>query len=78
MATIQIRDVPDDVHRRLARLAQDSGQSLQAFMRQKVVEMADERGRAEAIRQLEGFLTEHGGVGATAEEIVADVRAARR
>lgn len=78
MPTIQVRDVPDDVHERIARLAQEAGQSLQAFMRQKLVEMAGERARMEAIRQLEGFLTEHGGVGATAEDIVADVHAARR
>ena len=38
MATIQIRDIPDDVHEELQRQARAAGQSLQAFMRQWVVE----------------------------------------
>lgn len=79
MATIQIRDVPDEAHQQLTRLAQEAGQSLQAYMRRRVMEMADEpTARIDAIHRLEGFLVEYGGVGATAEEIVADVHAARR
>ena len=38
MATIQIRDIPDDVHEELQRQARAAGQSLQAFMRQWVVQ----------------------------------------
>ena len=34
MATIQIRDIPDDVHEQLQRQARDAGQSLQAYMRE--------------------------------------------
>ena len=38
MATIQIRDIPDEVHEELQRQARAAGQSLQAFMRQWVVQ----------------------------------------
>ena len=79
MATIQIRDVPDEAHRQLVRLAQEAGQSLQAYMRRVVLDVAAEpAARIDAIHRLEGFLMEYGGVGATAEEIVADVHAERR
>ncbi len=79
MATIQIRDVPDEAHQQLSRLAEEAGQSLQSYMRRRVTEMAHEPvARIDAIHRLEGFLMEYGGVGATAEEIVADVHAERR
>lgn len=79
MATIQIRDVPDDVHELLTTLAGEAGQSLQAYMRQQVVDMASIRRRkAEAVARLEGFLERDGGAGVTAEQIVADIEAERR
>jgi len=34
VATIQIRDIPDDVHEALQRRAREAGQSLQAYMRE--------------------------------------------
>jgi antitoxin FitA len=79
MATIQIRDVPDDVHDVLTGLAEEAGQSLQAYMRQQVVEMVAARGRkAEAIARLNALLERDGGAGWTAEQIVADLEADRR
>ncbi len=79
MATIQIRDVPDDVHEVLTRLAQEAGQSLQAYMRQQVVDLAKAPGRkAEALARIRAALLRSGGAGATTEEIVADVQADRR
>lgn len=48
-------------------------------MRQRVIELAEETSsRADALERLEGYLAERGGAGASAEEIVADVHAARR
>ena len=79
MATIQIRDLPDDAYEIIRQQARDSGQSLQAYMRQRIIELAEETSsRADALERLEGYLAERGGVGASAEEIVADVHAARR
>ena len=74
MATIQIRDIPDDVHESLATLAQEAGQSLQAYMRQQVVEMARSRARkAAALAELEEYLERDGGLTVSAEQIVADL-----
>jgi antitoxin FitA len=49
VATIQIRDIPDDVHEELQRQAREAGQSLQAFMRQQVVELTRSRARRAAV-----------------------------
>lgn len=74
MATIQIRDIPDDVHESLAALAHEAGQSLQAYMRQQVVEMARSRARkAAALAELEKYLERDGGLDVSAEQIVADL-----
>lgn len=79
MATVQIRDLPDDTYEIIRQQAREAGQSLQAYMRQRVIELAEESStRADALQRLEGYLAEHGGVGATAEGIVSDVHAARR
>ena len=40
MATIHIRDVPDDVHRRLKSQAALAGQSLNEFLLARITEMA--------------------------------------
>jgi antitoxin FitA len=40
MANVQIRDVPDDVHRRLKAQAALSGQSLNDFLLERVTELA--------------------------------------
>ena len=79
MATIQIRDVPEDVHELLTALAQESGQSLQGYMRQQVVDLARTRTRrARALAELEEFLERDGGNGVTVEQILADLDADRR
>jgi plasmid stability protein len=40
MTNVQIRDLPDDVHRRLKAQAALSGQSLNDFLRDRVTEIA--------------------------------------
>jgi antitoxin FitA len=79
MATIQIRDVPDDVHEMLQERARGSGRSLQAFMRDHVVEWTQAQSRkAAALRRLDEFLEREGGAGMTAEQILGDLDADRR
>jgi antitoxin FitA len=57
MATIQIRDIPDDVHEQLQRQARDAGQSLQAYMREYIVSGSRTRMRwAEAVDEWEAYL----------------------
>ena len=79
MATIQVRDVPDDVHEELQERAREAGQSLQAYMREQIVEASRSRSRrAAAVRRLETFLEQEGDLGLTGEQIVELLHAERR
>jgi plasmid stability protein len=79
MATIQIRDIPDEVHEELQRRARDAGQSLQAYMRDHVVEWTNAQARkANALRHLDELLARDGGLGLTNEQILEDLDADRR
>ena len=79
MATIQVRDIPDDVHEELQRRARESGQSLQAFMRQWVVEMARaQQRRAAILAEWEKVLESEDTPRMTTEEILEARDAERR
>jgi hypothetical protein len=79
MATIQIRDIPDDVHEELQRKARQAGQSLQAYMRDRVIEWTQVQSRkAEALRHLDELLAREGGLGLTTKQILEDLDADRR
>jgi plasmid stability protein len=79
VATIQIRDIPDDVHEELQRQARAAGQSLQAFMRQWLVEGARRRAlRAAVLGELEEIMLKDGGTGVTTQQILDDLDADRR
>jgi hypothetical protein len=41
MATIQVREVPEESYEVLRRRARRSGQSIQAYMREQVIALAD-------------------------------------
>jgi plasmid stability protein len=57
VVTIQIRDVPDDVHEELQRRAREAGQSLQAYMREQITSSARSRSRwSEAVAEWEAYL----------------------
>ena len=79
MATIQVRDIPDDVHEELQQRAREAGKSLQAYMREQVVEASRRRTRkATALRRLETLLEQEGDIGLTNEQIVEYLHADRR
>jgi plasmid stability protein len=74
MATIQIRDVPDDAYEALREQAREAGQSLQAYMRGRVVEMARiQARRAEIFAELNAALATDRGSGIRTEDILADL-----
>jgi plasmid stability protein len=56
MATIQVRDVPDDVAETYRRRAQASGKSLQSYMREQLIAMARRRDKAEVMAIVEQAL----------------------
>lgn len=49
MATIQIRNVPDDVHRTYRRRAAEAGQSLQEYLLAELTEGASHKTPAEVM-----------------------------
>jgi antitoxin FitA len=78
MATIQIRDVPEHVYETLQADAKAAGQSLQAYMRELVVSIAEfERRKRAALGRIEQRLAREGGPGLSTDEIL-DARDADR
>jgi plasmid stability protein len=78
VATIQVRDIPQDAFETLRRRARSEGRSIQAYMRERIVEMAAAPSKAEHMAVIEEALACHGGADITAEEIAADLAAERR
>ncbi len=79
MATIQIREIPEPAYEVLRRRARARGQSIQAFMRDQVIAMADRPSKEEAVASIEAVLGGHtAGPSPTPATIVADLAADRR
>jgi antitoxin FitA len=78
MATIQIRDIPDEVYENIRRRAGEAGQSLQAYMRQHVVDWGSRRSKAEMMAELRKVVAADPGPGVTIEDVLADLDADRR
>lgn len=78
MATIQIRDIPEDAYEILRRRAREAGQSLQRYMREHLIEFTSTPTKAEAVAAIESLLERYGGAGATVDQIVANLHADRR
>ncbi len=52
MPSVQIKNVPQDVHRILRRRAADAGQSLQEYLRARIVEEARRPTLDEVLRRV--------------------------
>jgi antitoxin FitA len=77
MATIQIRDVPEDVHRTYRRRAAAAGKSLQEFLLAELVESAHAQTPAEVVAEVRGQLERSAGEGFSPSSSVEVVRADR-
>jgi plasmid stability protein len=77
MASITIRDVPDETRAELAARAVRSGRSMQEYVRLKLVELAGTPDRAEVIARARRRVARTG-TRLSAEEIVAARDADRR
>lgn len=77
MATIQIRDVPDDVHRVHRRRAAELGMSLQEFLLSELIESARARTPAEVVAEVQQHLRVTGDEGFSATSSADLVRADR-
>ena len=63
MATVQIRDVPEDVHRTYRRRAAAAGMSLQEFLRGELVAGAQAMTPAEVVAEVAEQLARSAGHG---------------
>jgi antitoxin FitA len=77
MATIQIRDVPDDVHRTYRRRAAEAGMSLQEFLLSELVDGARTQTPTEVVAQIEQQLARGAGQGFSQTSSAAFVLADR-
>ena len=62
----------------IRRRAKEQGQSLQAYMRQHMIEWGSRPGKAEVLAELERVLEADPGPGVTLEHVLADLDADRR
>lgn len=80
MATIQIRDVPDEVHRIYKARAAVAGQSLQEYLRQELIEGARLRAPGEIAAEVEAEIGSDGPEGystVSAAELIREDRDVR-
>ena len=79
MATIQVRNIPDDTYETLRSLAKGAGQSLQAYMRQRVIELARHSStKAEMFAEMRSLMSVDEGTGVTVESLLSDLHEDRR
>lgn len=78
MATIQIRDLPDETYETIRQRAARAGQSIQNYMREELIALAARRTRSEVLAAVESGLAEHPPAPATGEDIAELVRTERR
>jgi antitoxin FitA len=78
MATIQIRDIPEDAYETIRKRARSAGRSIQSYMRDWVISFAAEPTTDEVLAIMESTRAAAGSPGATPESILADLAADRR
>ncbi|MBO0855314.1 MAG: antitoxin [Nocardia sp.] len=77
MATIQIRELPDEDADILRKRAAAAGMSLQAYMRQELIRLARRRTKAEALAEIREALEHDPGPGVTGDFVVETLRELR-
>ncbi len=78
MATIQVRQVPEDAYEVIRRRARNSGRSIQSYMRDVIIDFAGKPTIEEAIAMMKSVLAESETPGATRESIVVALAEDRR
>ena len=77
VATIQVRDISEDAYEVIRRRARAGGQSIQAYMKTQIEQMASEPDDEELFSDLERFVEDHG-IRLDLETLLADLDAGRR
>jgi antitoxin FitA len=78
MATIQVREVPEELYEVLRRRARRAGQSMQSYMREQLLALAGRPTKEEAIEEIEAVLERAHTSEPAAASVVADLAAERR
>lgn len=78
MATLQIDEIPDDVYEVVRKRARAAGQSIQAYIREVIIEFASTPTTAEVFAEMTRARAKDDLDGVTRESILAALRADRR
>jgi plasmid stability protein len=78
MATIQIREIPEDAYEVIRKRARAAGRSIQSYMRDWVVDFAHRPTTEEALSAMAAAREESDTPGATPDSILSDLAAERR
>lgn len=78
MATIQIRDVPDDVYETIRRRARAGGQSIQAYMLAQVTDQARRKTKEEALAEFDEVMARSSSPGLTIDSVLDALDEVRR
>ncbi|MGH9129111.1 MAG: FitA-like ribbon-helix-helix domain-containing protein [Acidimicrobiales bacterium] len=77
MATVQVRNVPEDVHRIYQARAAAAGMSLQEYLRAEMVRNAGRRDPGELVAEVSRRIASEGGEGYSLVSSAAAVRSDR-
>jgi hypothetical protein len=77
VALIQIRDVPEDVYETIRRRARRSGQSIQAYMLARTIELGRRPVVADVLEALEADLARRPPLAVDVDDLLADRDAGR-
>jgi plasmid stability protein len=78
VATIQIREIPEDAYEVIRKRARAAGRSIQSYMRDWVIDFAGRPTAAEALAAMEAARNDSDAPGATRDSILSDLAADRR
>lgn len=78
MATIRIREIPEETYEVLRRRARQEGRSLQTYLREAIITLAARPTKAEIVARIEAVLQEVPEEDPTADAVLADISAERR
>lgn len=78
MATIQIREIPEEVYEVIRKRARAAGRSIQSYMRDVVIDVASRPTTEEALAAMEEVLEASDTPGATRQSVLDDLASDRR
>lgn len=77
MATVQVRELPEETYEVLRRRARRAGQSIQAYMRDQLISMAAQPTKEEALASIEDRLKRRTWPEPSIESILEDIDSGR-